>query len=202
MKTIQTLLLIASIALFSCNNEKKQETQYSIEEPTKEEIKEFEKAANALSQILQPKIAELSFMLNGINYQLQTADIKATIIPFTHYKPINEDEGEMQENSLIWLQGTDTKNESTISLSINLNEKFNNGNFIAKDGEIIIDKDGKKEYYSVKIIRLTIQNFDEKVFNDELSAYSLLMQFEGELTQFGANRKEFTISNGSYIIKY
>jgi hypothetical protein len=202
MKTIQALFLLASITLFACNNEKKQQTAYIMETPTKEEIQEFEKAANALSNMLEPKIAELSFIVNGINYQLHTTDIKATIIPFTHYKPVNEEEGDMQENSLIWLQGTDSKNQSTISFSINLNEKFNNGDFIAQDGEIIIEKDGKKEFYSVKSIRLTIQNFDEKVFNNELSAYSLLMKFEGELTQFGANRKEFTISNGSYSIKY
>lgn len=202
MKTIQALFLLASITLFACNNEKKQQTAYIMETPTKEDIQEFEKAANALSKMLEPKIAELSFIVNGINYQLHTTDIKATIIPFTHYKPVNEEEGDMQENSLIWLQGTDSKNQSTISFSINLNEKFKNGDFIAQDGEIIIEKDGKKEFYSVKSIRLTIQNFDEKVFNNELSAYSLLMKFEGELTQFGANRKEFTISNGSYSIKY
>jgi hypothetical protein len=199
MKTIQILALIAILAFYSCKNNK---STQELNAPTQTEIEEFSHAADKVANMLKPKEALLSFVLEGTTYNLQTKDIKTTIIPFTHYKPMNEEEGEMEETSLIWMQGKDAINKTEIIFSVSLSEKFANGNFSARDGELTIEKDGKKQYYTVKNIDLVISNFSPKKIHDELNAYSMDMSFSGTLGEFGPDNTEFVISNGKYLLKY
>lgn len=199
MKTIQILTLIATLAFYSCkNNKSKQE----LNAPTQTEIEEFSHAAEKVANMLKPKEALLSFVLEGTTYTLQTKDIKTTIIPFTHYKPMNEEEGEMEETSLIWMQGKDANNKSEIIFSVSLSQKFANGTFSAHDGELNIEKDGKKQYYTVKNIDLVISNFSQKEIHNELNAYSMDMSFSGDLGEFGPENTKYSITNGRYSLKY
>ena len=196
ISAILILLLISA-----CNNKQKQSRE-SIEAPVKQEMEEFTEAAEKVTNMLQPKSASLVFTLDGTTYRLGTTDVKATIIPFTHYKPANTEEGETQESSLIWMQGTDTANRVEITFSVSLNEKFANGNFVANEGEVIISKEGKSNYYKVKSISLIISNLKEKKFRKELSAYSLDMSFGGTIAEFRASGKSHEIKEGKYIIRY
>jgi hypothetical protein len=118
------------------------------------------------------------------------------------YKPANEEEGEMEESSLIWLKGTDTTNGINLSFSVNLKEKIANGNFTANEGEVIISKEGKSNYYSVKNISLVVSNLKEKKFNEDLSGYSLDMTFDGTIAEFGARANEYKVKDGRYELKY
>jgi len=201
MKNLIVLILL-SISLFSCKNKSKTNTEQGIEAPTENEVKEFEAAANEMSKLLETKVANLSFDLDGITYQLKTKDVKTTFIPFTSYKPINEEEGEMQEESLIWMQGTDSVNNAEITFSVSLNQKFGNGSFVSSNGELNITKEGKKDYYTVESMKLNISNFSAKKFNENLSGYSLDMSFEGNVETFGSKTTTTVITNGKYELKY
>lgn len=199
MKIVQTIILIAILTIVSCKNNTSTQKQKAQSE---NEVQEFTETAEQVANLLQPQKASVSFELDGVTYSLQTKDINPTIIPFTHYKPKNEEEGEMTETSLIWMQGKDANNQTDLTFSITLYEKFGNGNFSVREGEVAIEKEGKKQYYSIKDLDLNISNFSEKKFNDELSAYSMEVTFRGELGEFGPGKKTYSITNGEYAIKY
>jgi len=196
--TFATFLVFLIIA---CSNSQKQ-SQQGISAPTQEEMEKFTEAAEKVSAMLQPKTATLVFILDGTTYRLDTKDVKSTIIPFTHYKPANAEEGEAQESSLIWMQGSDIANGVEITFSINLNEKFSNGSFTAHGGELILSKESKSNYYSVKNMALNIHNFKEKKFRKELSGYSLEMTFSGTIAGLGPKGETHEIKDGKYILKY
>ncbi len=200
-KKLFIFLTITILLLSACNNRQKQ-SEENFEAPTKQEMEKFSKAAEKIANILQPELASLVFTLDGTTYRLDTKNVKSSIIPFTHYKPVNEEEGEMEEQSLIWMQGTDVANGVDITFSLNLKEKFANGNFTAREGQVIISKEGKNSYYSVKNISLSISNLKEKKFSRELSAYSLNMTFGGTIAEFGARAEEYEIKDGCYDLKY
>ena len=196
--TLATLLVFFTIA---CKNSGKQSIN-SIEVPTKQELKEFADAAEKVAGLLQPKTATLIFTLDGTTYRLATTDVKATIIPFAHFKPADAEEGETHGSSLIWMQGTDTDNKVEIVFSISLDDKFANGNFVANEGKVILSKEGKDNYYSIKNMMLNIHNLKEKKFGTELSAYSLDMTFGGTIAEFGASGKINEIKEGKYNLRY
>lgn len=203
MKTLKLFTPVILILIFvsACNNKQK-ESGENIEAPTKKEMKEFTEAAEKMTNLLQPKSASLVFTLDGTTYRLDTKNVETSIIPFAMYKPANEEEGEMEESSLIWLKGTDTTNGINLSFSFNLKEKIANGNFTANEGEVIISKEGKSNYYSVKNISLVVSNLKEKKFNEDLSGYSLDMTFDGTIAEFGARANEYKVKDGRYELKY
>jgi len=203
MKTIETLLFVGIITLLAtaCNNKQKQQEQ-GIKAPTQQEIEDFSEDAEKVINMLHPKSASLVFTLDGNIYELNTKSVEVSIIPFAMYKPANKEEGETEESSLIWLNGTDTTNGVNISFSVSLKEKLANGNFTANKGEVIISKKGKEQYYSVKKINLNISNLSQKRFHEELSGYSLDMSFSGTIAEFGAKGNAHEIKNGKYSLKY
>ncbi|MCI1647466.1 MAG: hypothetical protein LKI39_14245 [Bacteroides sp.] len=203
MKLIKTLTLaaVAILLISACNSKQKQKEQ-SIDAPTLQEMEKFSKAAEKVANMLQPKSASLIFKLDGTTYKLDTKDIEVSIIPFTMYKPINEEEGETEESSLIWLKGTDATNGANISFSVNLKKKIDNGFSTANGGEVIISKEDKEQYYGVKKMNLNISNLSEKRFRKELSGYSLDMSFSGTIAEYGAEGKTHEIKDGEYTLRY
>ncbi len=201
MRFIKTILFATALVFLAtaCTNNKQKQT---TEIPTQEDFEEFEEAAEKVSNLMQPKTASLVFILDGTTYQLDTKNVETSIIPFAMYKPANEEEGETEASSLIWLKGTDLINDVNISFSVNLKNKIDNGNFMANEGEIIISKKGKDNYYSVKDISLVISNLKEKKFYEELSGYSLDMTFSGTIAEYGAKGKLHEIKDGKYVLRY
>jgi len=188
--------------LVSACNSKQKQLELGIEETTQQEMEESPKAAQKVTNVLQPKSASLVFTLEGTTYELETKGVDASVIPFAMYKPANKKEGETEESSLIWLKGTDAKTGIGIRFSVNLKRKMTNGKFTTNKGEVVISNGGKEQYYGVKKMNLNISNLSEKPFNEELSAYSLDMSFSGTIAEYGANGKIYTIRNGRYNIGY
>ena len=57
----------------------------------------------------------------------------------------------MEEESLIWLQGSDVNNKKIkIKFELTLKGKFANGTFTVSEGNIYIDKDDQSRIYSAK----------------------------------------------------
>ncbi len=196
------VFFVLALVVVACNSKQNKQVGDEIEAPTQQEMEEFSEAAENVSNMLQPKSASLVFTLDGTTYQLQTKSVKTSIIPFAMYKPANEDEGETEESSLIWMKGTDVATGVDISFSVSLKEKLANGNFTADGGEVIMSKEGKEQYYGVRKMNLNIGNLLEKRFHEELSGYSLDMSFSGTIAEYGASGKTHEIDGGKYNLKY
>lgn len=198
MKTTKfAILLVLSIVLMnSCQSNNRKA-------PSQEDVDEFTSAVEKVTNMLQPKSASLIFTLDGVRYELDTKNVKPTFIPFTSFRLANEEEGDHEDQSIIWMQGKDkTNNNIEIHFETTLNQKITNGIFTTSNGSITIEKDGKNKYYQIQNLELKISNVSEKQFNEELSAYSLDMAFNGTIETVGSNGKAFEITDGKYEVKY
>lgn len=198
MKTTKfAILLVLSIVLMnSCQSNNRKA-------PSQEDVGEFTSAVEKVTNMLQPESASLIFTLDGVRYELDTKNVKPTFIPFTSFRPANEEEGDHEDQSIIWMQGKDkTNNNIEIHFETTLNQKITNGIFTTSNGSITIEKDGKNKYYQIQNLELKISNVSEKQFNEELSAYSLDMAFNGTIETVGSNGKAFEITDGKYEVKY
>lgn len=204
MKTIKLFILtfITTLLVSACGGDSSRPNDQNIDAPTSKEIDEFTEAANKVADMLKPKAASLSFVFNGVHYRLDEANLKVGFIPFTMFKPANMEEGEPEEESLIWMQGIDVSNDVEITFSVSLNQKFDNGAFQAHRGELVLVKDGATLQYSVKDLWLNISNLQEKKFNSDLSAYSLDISFNGTLAKMGARKEAVKIESGQYSLRY
>ncbi len=204
MKTVKLIMLffVTILLISACGGGSNRPDDQTIEAPTSKDMDEFTEAANKVADMLKPKSASLSFDFDGVAYKLDEANLKIGIIPFTMFKPANVEEGEPEEESLIWMQGVDVSNDVEITFSVSLNQKFDNGAFIAHSGDLIMVNDGVTHQYSVKDLSLKISNLQEKKFNSDLSAYSLDVSFNGTLVKPGARMESVGIESGSYSIRY
>lgn len=204
MKNVKLVVVffVVAFVVAACSSNQPKQVEGGIEAPTQLEMAEFSEAAEKVSNMLQPKSASLVFTLDGTTYELNTKSVETSIIPFSMYRPANEEEGESEESSLIWMKGTDVATGVNVSFSVGLKEKLANGNFAADEGEIIISKEGKDQYCSVRKMSLNISKVVEKRFHKELSGYSLDMAFSGTVADFGPKGETHEITDGRYSLKY
>jgi len=201
---MKKIAIFGCIALLcACNSKTNQTGNETIQVPTEKESKEFEEAAEKTAKLLQPESANLSFSIDGNTYSINNETLEVAFFPFTVYKPVDEEEGEMEEESLIWLQGSDVNNKKIkIKFELTLKGKFANGTFTVSEGNIYIDKDDQSRIYSAKKINITISDLVEKKFTDEITGYSLDMNFSGTYSDLGPKGKTYEVSDGSYQLKY
>lgn len=204
MKHLNMILFISLTALIFVGCQSKSKTQdQGITAPTEEEIDEFTDAAEKMADILTPKSASLSFVMDGVTYAIKTKDVQTTIFPFATYKPVNEEEGDREEQTLIWLQGTDANRPTTvIRFAVVLKRQPANGTYTATDGSLDLKSDGKTIYYTVKKLTVNISGLTKKKFSEEVSGYSLDMTFSGTIADFGPKGKEYSVSEGTYHLQY
>lgn len=197
MNKIILFVVISLGVLLSCSDTKSKARDENNIQFDEEQIN----ALDDKNQSLKSKIAQLSFIIEGKKYEMAEKTEEVNIIPFAMYKPIDEEEGQTNDESLVWMKGKNSENPAqTITAEFTIEGKLTKGNFICKNGRLEAYPDYK--YLDIIEMNLEVIEVQDKTFMPELKGYSVKIKFSGKVKEAGAKGRELNVEQGNINIKY